>query len=106
MAAVSRAVGKRDSRVKHGRDPARDDALAPVEKGQIEAKVEDAEEESPRSEGPRGKRWRVAIASPVRSGVARASRSVAAQTGGTASLPMRIARNVLPQMRQQPRKTR
>src|SRR5256886_9464348 len=61
---------------------------------------------APRSAGPRGKRWRVARTSQVRSGAASASRSVAAHTGGTASLPMRIARKVLPQIRQQPRKTR
>src|SRR6266550_1221500 len=34
------------------------------------------------------------------------SRTVAAHTGGTASLPMRIARKVLPQITQQARKTR
>src|SRR2546430_10312746 len=60
---------------------------------------------APRSAGPRGKRWRVARTSPVRSGAASGSRRVAAHTGGTASLPMRIARKVLPQIRQQARKT-
>src|SRR5882762_581647 len=38
---------KRDRRIEHRRDAARDDPLAPVEQGQVDAEVEDAEEQSP-----------------------------------------------------------
>jgi len=56
---------------------------------------------APRNAFPRGSGIRKAAAIPKRSTDASVSRMVAAQTGGVASLPRRIARNVLPQIAEQ-----
>src|SRR5687767_247562 len=55
-----------------------------------------------RSAGPRGHAARETRAIAASSTVAIRSRTVAPQRGGTASFPIRIARNVLPQMRHIP----
>jgi len=54
---------------------------------------------APRSARPRGSGIRNAPVIPNRTTDASTSRMVAAQTGGVVSLPTRIARNVVPQMR-------
>src|SRR4029077_14176433 len=56
---------------------------------------------APRSARRRGIGIRNAATMPNSTTDASASRIVAAQTGGVASLPKRIARNVVPQMRAQ-----
>src|SRR5437867_1112457 len=57
-----------------------------------------------RSDAPRGNDARVRRATTDRIAAAMTSRRVAAHSGGTASFPIRIARNVDPQIAQDPRK--